>query len=58
MCHLSEESVAQEEEVVEITPGLNVELDETGNLIGIEVLRASAVLGDAAKRMIKKIEAA
>ena len=31
----------REEEVVEIAPGLNAELDDTGQLIGVELLHAS-----------------
>ena len=31
----------QEEEVVELGPGVNVELDNSGNLIGVEVFNAS-----------------
>ena len=33
-----------EEEFVEISPGINVELDEKGQVIGIEILDASKVL--------------
>ena len=32
-----------EEEVVEIHPGINLELDEHGDLIGVEILNASRV---------------
>ena len=32
-----------EEEFVEIAPGVNVELDERGKVIGIEILNASKV---------------
>lgn len=34
----------QEEEFVEIAPGVNVELNENGEVIGVEVLNASKVL--------------
>lgn len=33
-----------EEEFIEISPGINVELDSQGKVIGIEVLNASKVL--------------
>ena len=35
---------AREEEFVEVAPGINVELDERGQLIGIEILNASKML--------------
>lgn len=31
----------KEEEVVELSPGVNVEIDESGKLIGVEVFKAS-----------------
>lgn len=34
----------QEEEVVEVYPGVNLEFDEKGVLIGIEILNASVLL--------------
>lgn len=34
-----------EEEYREITPGVSVELDKKGELLGIEILNASKVLG-------------
>lgn len=33
-----------EEEFVEIVPGINVELDEKGKVVGVEVLNASKIL--------------
>jgi len=36
----------QEEDVVELTPGVNVELDKRGEMIGIELLHASRILRD------------
>ena len=33
-----------EEEFTEIAPGVNVELDEKGNVLGVEILRASHTL--------------
>ena len=37
----------QEEEVVEIAPGVNVELDASGELIGVELFKASSLFKDA-----------
>ena len=34
----------KEEEVVEVSPGVNVELDGQGKLLGIEILNASAAM--------------
>jgi uncharacterized protein YuzE len=45
----------QEEEVIEVAPGINVEFDKGGKLIGVELLNASAVLKDVIKPMEKKI---
>lgn len=33
-----------EEEFTEIAPGVNVELDSNGNVLGVEILRASRTL--------------
>ncbi len=33
-----------EERVVEVVPGVNLEMDEKGELLGVEVLNASRVL--------------
>lgn len=33
------------EEYREVAPGVGVELDKSGNLLGIEILRASKILG-------------
>jgi len=48
----------QEEEVIELAPGINVELDNGGQLIGVELLNASALLKDVIKPMEKKIATA
>ena len=45
----------QEEEVIEVAPGINLELDKGGKLIGVELLNASALLKDVIKPMEKKI---
>ncbi len=48
----------QEEEVVELAPGVNVELDMAGELIGIELFNASSLLKDVIKPLEKRIQAA
>ena len=47
-----------EHEVVEISPGINAELDEKGNLIGIELFNASTLLKNVIPPIVKKIKAA
>lgn len=44
----------QEEETVELSPGVNIELDSSGNFIGIEVFKASSVFKDVIKMMDKR----
>ncbi|OEU66145.1 MAG: hypothetical protein BA867_08140 [Desulfobacterales bacterium S5133MH16] len=48
----------KEEEVVELSPGVNVELDSSGKLIGIELFNASAILKDVIEPLDKRIKAA
>ncbi len=48
----------QEEEVVELSPGINMELDANGNLIGMEVFKASSLFKDVIKLMEKRLQAA
>ena len=48
----------KEEEVVELAPGINVELDSSGELIGIELFNASDLLKGAIKPLEKRIQAA
>jgi uncharacterized protein YuzE len=48
----------QEEEIVELAPGINVELDGSGELIGVELFNASTLLKDVIKPMERKIVAA
>ena len=48
----------KEEEVVELSPGVNVELDSSGKLIGIEMFNASAILKDVIEPIDKRIKAA
>lgn len=40
-----------EEEYSEVAPGVNVELDKAGKVIGVEVLNASKILKPVAKTM-------
>lgn len=46
-----------EEEVVEVYPGLNLELDASGELIGVEILRASELLREVIGPLIHKAAA-
>ena len=45
-----------ESEVVEISPGVNMELDSNDNLIGVEVFKASHIFKDVLKSMEKKLQ--
>lgn len=47
-----------EEEVVELYPGVNIELDESGKLIGVEVFKASILFKDAIKSMERRLQTA
>jgi len=44
--------------VIELYPGVNVELDASGELIGIELINASTLLKDVIKSMEKRMSAA
>jgi uncharacterized protein YuzE len=46
----------EEAEVVEISPGVNMELDSNGNLIGVELFKASYIFKDVLKSMEKKLQ--
>ncbi len=48
----------QEEEVVELSPGVNVELDGSGKLIGLELFNASTLFRDVVKPMENRMRAA
>lgn len=48
----------KEEEVVELAPGINLELDKAGKLIGVEVFSASHLFKDVIRSMEKKLQAA
>lgn len=47
-----------EQDVVEISPGVNAEYDSSGKLIGLEVFKASMLFKDVLKLMEKKLYAA
>lgn len=47
----------QEEEVIEVAPGVNLEFDASGKLIGVELFQASHILKDVLKPMERKLEA-
>ena len=47
---------AVEEEFIEIAPGINVELDDKGRVIGIEILNASKCLKPIAKPSYKHMQ--
>lgn len=46
----------EEAEVVEISPGVNMELDSNGNLIGVELFKASHMFKNVLKPMEKKLQ--
>ena len=48
----------KEEEIVELAPGVNVELDSSGSLIGVEVFNASFVFKDVIRLMGRRLRAA
>jgi uncharacterized protein YuzE len=48
----------EEAEVVEIAPGVNMEIDRAGNLIGVELFKASHMFKDVLKLMEKKLQVA
>jgi uncharacterized protein YuzE len=54
--HLGKEG--QENEVVELSPGVNIELDDQGKLIGIELFKASLLFRNVLGLMGKKINQA
>lgn len=44
----------REEQVVEVAPGINLELDEKGELLGVEVLNASRLLKEVVEPLRQK----
>lgn len=45
-----------EESTIEISPGINVELDEKGEVIGIEILHASKILKPIVKPLYHQMQ--
>ena len=45
----------REEEFAELAPGINIELDEEGKVIGIEILNASKFLKSVAKPLYEHV---
>ncbi len=45
----------QEEKVVEIYPGVNLEMDANGELIGVEILHASKMLKEVIEPLMQKV---
>ena len=48
----------KEEEFVEVAPGVHVEMDQHGKVIGIEILNASRFLKPIAKTLVRQMTAA
>jgi uncharacterized protein YuzE len=48
----------EERQVVEVSPGVNVQLDDSGKLIGVEVFKASRLFKDVITLMEKRLQAA
>lgn len=48
----------EEEEVLEVSPGVNMELDASGKLIGVEIFRASMRFKNVLKQMEKRLRVA
>jgi uncharacterized protein YuzE len=48
----------EEQEVVELAPGVNIELDDSGQFIGVEVFNASTVFKDVIGPIRDKLHAA
>ena len=46
-----------EEEVVEMAPGVNIELNEQGGVIGIEILNASRLFRAVTKSLYRQLQA-
>jgi len=44
-----------EEEFIEVSPGINIELDSNGQVIGVEILNASKILKSVVKPLQKQI---
>ena len=46
----------EEAEAIEVGPGITLEFDTEGGLLGVEILRASQVLRDVLKSLASKAE--
>lgn len=46
-----------EEEVIEMAPGVNLELNEQGGVIGIEILNASQLFGGVTRSLYRQLQA-
>ena len=44
-----------EEEFIEVSPGINVELDSKGQVIGVEILNASKMLKSVVKPLQRRV---
>jgi len=44
-----------EEEFIEVSPGINIELDSNGQVIGVEILNASKILKSVVKPLQRQI---
>jgi uncharacterized protein YuzE len=47
-----------EEQFIEVAPGVNVEMDDRGNVLGVEILKASHTLKGFLRSLGKKRDAA
>ena len=45
-----------EEEVMEMAPGVNLELNQEGGVIGIEILNASRLFRDVTRSMYRQLQ--
>ena len=45
----------QEQEFIEVQPGINIELDEDRQVVGVEIIKASEVLKEVIEPVRRKI---
>lgn len=45
-----------EEEMMEMAPGVNLELNQEGGVVGIEILNASRLFRDVTKSMYRQLQ--
>lgn len=48
----------EEDEFREVFPGVNIEMDAQGEVLGVEILRASRILGNVLDSLYRKKHAA